>query len=282
MVGKLRFGRKQDPKEALREVFGDYELPTFPRIVNEAISMISSADVNLSDVGELLGKDPGVSARLLKMVNSAAFAPRRPIESVTQAVTMLGRNPVESLLISIAVKRSLPQDPGNGFDNHEFWVMSARRAAMAAEIAGRTDPPSRSSTFTAALLLDMAIPVLAGRQDQYMATMAESGQVGSVLCELEEARFGWTHAEVGSWMGATWEFPEHLVDLIADHHNLESEEGPVPVASLVSLLDPPEDQERLDALVELVDRYYGIQPDEVVQMIADSRVEALSVAAMFE
>ena len=62
MVAKLRFGRKQDPKEALREVFGDYELPTFPRIVNEAISMISSADVNLSDVGELLGKDPGAAS----------------------------------------------------------------------------------------------------------------------------------------------------------------------------------------------------------------------------
>lgn len=216
------------------------------------------------------------------MVNSAAFAPRRPIESVTQAVTMLGRNPVESLLISIAVKRSLPQDPADGFDNHQFWVMSARRAAMAAEIAGRTDPPSRSSTFTAALLLDMAIPVLAGRQDQYMATMAESGQVGSVLCELEEARFGWTHAEVGSWMGATWEFPAHLVDLIAEHHNLEPEDGPVPVAALVSLLDPPEDQERLDALVELVNRYYDIQPDDVVQMIEASKLEALSVAAMFE
>jgi HD-like signal output (HDOD) protein len=266
----------------LRDVFGDYELPTFPRIVNEAISMISSPDVNLSDVGELLGKDPGVSARLLKMVNSATFAPRRPIESVTQAVTMLGRNPVESLLISIAVKRSLPQGSSNGFDSHEFWVMSARRAAMAAEIAGRTDPPSRSATFTAALLLDMAVPVLAARQDGYPAMLAESGHIGSVLSEMEEAPFGWDHGEVGSWMGAAWEFPDQLVDVISDHHDLEPEDGPAPAAALVSLLDPPEDRERLDVLVELVNRHYAIPPDEVVQMIEGSRAEALSVAAMFE
>ena len=282
MVGKLRFGRKQDPQEALREVFGDYELPTFPRIVNEAISMISSADVNLSEVGELLGKDPGVSARLLKMVNSAAFAPRRPIESVTQAVTMLGRNPVESLLISIAVKRSLPQESSDGFDCHDFWVTSARRAAMAAEVAGRTDPASRSSSFTAALLLDMAIPVLVGRQDGYLDTMHESGRVGSVLSVLEEDRFGWNHAEVGSWMGAAWDFPEHLVDLIAGHHTLEPENGPVPVATLVSLLDPADDEDRLNELVVLVDRHYGIAREEVDEMIARSRVEARAVAAMFD
>jgi hypothetical protein len=128
----------------------------------------------------------------------------------------------------------------------------------------------------------MAIPVLAGRQDAYPATLAESGHVGSVLSEMEDARFGWNHAEVGSWMGATWEFPEHLIELIGDHHNLERGNGPVPVAALVSLLDPPEDQERLDVLVELVNRDCGIAPDDVVQMIENSRVEALSVAAMFE
>lgn len=279
MLKSLRGSRRKDPKASLRETIGEFELPTFPKIINEAIGMISSADADLGAVGELLSRDPGVSMKLLQIVNSASFAPRRPIESAKQAATMLGRNQVESLLISMAVRQSLPTPRTDGFDPASFWLASARRAAAAARLSDLTQPASKSSNFTAALLQDMALPVLAIRQDAYMQGFR--GHLHAKSVDEEVAEVGWHHGEVGSWMGEVWDLPTDLVRSIERHHvGLLAPDPDIPV--IVSALDPDDDPERVEIFVELVQTTLGVDADTSNDIITTSHLEATEIAAMFD
>ena len=280
MVRGLRLNRKRDPRGSLADVLGEYELPSFPRIVSEAIQKISGVDVNLAEVGELLGRDPGVSTKLLTLVNSTSFAPRRPIDSVTQAVTMLGRNQVESLLISLAVRGSLPSNGSHG-ERVRFWMLSARRAVLAAAVAEAIDPASKSATFTAALLQDMALPVLSSCRDGYRDVAEAVHASPDIAPVLEQERFGWHHGEVGAWMGQEWNFPEELLRAIEAHHDITSATGSTAIAAAASLLTPDDNPEAVDRLVELLSGRFGLDPDAATQLIVRSHGEAGEIAALF-
>ena len=272
--------RKKDPKADLFEIFGGYELPSFPRIVSEAIDKLSSAEVNLNEVGELLGRDPGVSMKLLSMVNSATFSPRRPISSVGQAVAMLGRNQVESLLISLAVSNTVASSSGD-FDFRSFWGLSARRAAMAAGLATLADPPSRSAAFTAALLQDMAVPVLTVRVGEYPAVHATAAHSGHSMVIDERNRFGWDHSEVGSLMARSWGFPDELASAIADHHTGLDAPPSTSIANTAALLADEIGDGDQEELIEHIAAVFGLSPDVSLELLERSHVEGREIATLF-
>jgi HD-like signal output (HDOD) protein len=278
-MGILRL-RKRDPKAGLAEIFGDYELPSFPRIVSEAIDKISVADVNLSEVGELLGRDPGVSTKLLGIVNSATFSPRRPVTSVAQAVAMLGRNQVESMLISFAVKDAMSTNSPE-FDYRSFWGLSARRAAMAARLAAVADPPSKSAAFTAALLQDMAVPVLSARVGGYTSVHGGAVHSGHALVIDEEATFGWHHAEVGELMAQAWGFPDELASVIGEHHAGAGHPPATLIANTAALLPLELDDAAQEVLVEQMRDLYGMAPESSLDLLERSHIEGRDIASLF-
>ena len=156
-MARLRREQAQaDGGTGLCDLLSGVELPTFPAVVMNAIEQLADPDVALDHVGDVLARDPGVSVQLLSVVNSAAFSPRNQVRSVHQAVVMLGRNEVESMLLSVAVHRSLPRDHAVGYEPDRFWAAAARRASVAVTFAEVVDPARRSEHFTAALLQDMA------------------------------------------------------------------------------------------------------------------------------
>lgn len=273
--------RPADPAAGLREALGGYTLPTFPHVITSAIELLSSPDVNLGEVGDLLSRDPGITARLLRLANSTTFAPRRPITSARHAVTMLGRNEVEGLLIALGVQQSLPAQPVGRFDPKDFWLVSSRRAVMAASIAGLVDPSARAESFTAALLQDMALPVLAQQAAAYPKVLDAVHNSGQDLLTVECERYGWHHGVVGGWMCATWDFPQNLTDLIINHHDLEPQTRDLPIARAVSLISPVGELARLEQTVEVIRAAYGIGPDEVLALLETSGREAGEVAALF-
>ncbi len=86
--------RKVDPEAELRRVLGDYQLPAFRGTVLRILDELRSPDASSSSVAAAVSVDPGVSTGLLKLVNSAAFGSARSVDTVAQAVTMLGNSSV--------------------------------------------------------------------------------------------------------------------------------------------------------------------------------------------
>ena len=95
---------KPDPGKELKAILGEVQLPTFPMIVTHALEKVRATESSTSEIADLVASDPGLSVGLLGTVNSAAFALRHRVRNIHHAVSLLGRNQLESLLISMAMR----------------------------------------------------------------------------------------------------------------------------------------------------------------------------------
>ncbi len=278
----LRPRAKADKKKELIQLLETYQLPSFPLVVTVALQKLRDPESSLSEVAERLAADPGVSAHLLRVTNSAAFSLRREIQSVHHAVSLLGRNEVEALLIASSVKGALPHRPGPGFAPNRFWKAAGRRAAAAKALAGVLHPDTKSESFTSALLEDMAIPLLAAvLRRGYGSVLLESYARGYDLAQLELSSFGWTHADAAGWMCKQWGFPKRITLAIERHHYTDlNAVGVLPAVSLVSLMQEPE-QSGNEELIEAVHSYSAIPRDKVSDLVAGAVQSSDEVARIF-
>lgn len=272
-------------RNTLADVIGDAELPSFPAVVARALALVRDADRPVSEAADAIANDPGLSVKLLGTVNSAAFALRHEVRSVHHAVALLGRNQVESILIASAVRQALPDAPAPGFRAPRFWSGSALRAALAGRLAEALDPATRSESFTAALLQDMAVPVLAHRRTADYGPLLERYHAEPcALHELERDAFGWDHAHVARMLCESWQFPALLTEAIACHHGTEDaaeELTHLPAVDLVAVLHESREAETVERLVELARSRHALEPDRVVAAVEAAREESAALAQAF-
>ncbi len=271
-MGLLR--RRKEAAASFDEVFDGLELPSFPHVPSSALERLSDPDVDLREVAEIIVADPGVSASILRRVNSAAFGSRRSVDSVHQAVGLLSVSEIEGMLISAGVRSVLPASTGNGHDPRQFWTAAARRAAIAGVMAAKVLPSQRSQVFTAALLQDMAIPFLAAERQDY-GQLIESWRDGKAdLPTLEFDSFGSDHAALAAQMCAKWEFPASLSAAIAAHHDSHREVERPAIVQLVALLRDTEDREDREAMIVAATETLHLPADAVEQLVAAGEEQA--------
>ncbi|MGB5180272.1 MAG: HDOD domain-containing protein [Gammaproteobacteria bacterium] len=266
----------------MKAVLGDYELPSFPVIILNALEKVRDADESAAEISELVATDPGLSVRVLTTVNSAAYALKHKVNNIDHAVSLMGRGELESILISMAVHEVIPTESIPGFDAHRFWGTAARRAALARGLADLIDPSSRSESFTAALLQDMAVPILARqRADDYGPVLEHWYSNGSDLATLERETFDWDHATVAMWMCDDWGFPERITEAIGAHHGTNDDLVALPAVSLVGVLREQGESTGVEQLVESAYENYGLSRDQVVELVETSFAAAEDIARMF-
>ncbi|MCP4084442.1 MAG: HDOD domain-containing protein [Actinomycetia bacterium] len=266
--------------QSVEELFQDYEVPSFSGVASEVLSMLSDPSIELPAIAQVINLDPGTSVSVLRLVNSAAVGFSRPVGSVQQAVVLLGRNQIESLLVCRAVGQALPRPASAGFDNRRFWLASAQRASIASALAEIVEPARQSEIFTAALLQDMAIPVMCERLDGYSDLHTEWVQ-GAItdLDEVEEERFGRSHEDVGAWMSTQWALPSDLVDLIDDHHHDDRDEHLT--AYLVAGWDLAGGVDQREQVIARSHARSGLDEDRVDAAITTALTEAHGIAELF-
>ncbi len=272
---KLRTSRFRRGGFDFKKELGGYTPPSFPALVTQALDLLADPEVDMNQVSKLLELDPGVTARILQFVNSAAVAPRSKVTSVKQAAVMLGRNQVEAVLISAGAGAAIPRVTGPSYDHNRFWVTAGKRAALASAIAEQVDPTRRSENFTAALLQDMAVPVLTQQAKPYSVLLDHWHNGSEDLASLEVETFGWHHGEVASWMGETWGFPDDFIDFMSDHHRLV--DNHLLPAQLVSPIREIGDEGDLE-VIETVASEFGLPAGSVVEMMASAEAQAQELA----
>jgi len=273
--------RKVNPETELRKVLGDYQLPAFRKTVLRVLDELRRPNASASSIADVLALDPGMSISLLKLVNSAAFSSARSIETVSQAVAMLGNSAVEALVLSIGVGSALPSAPAPGFDNTQFWAAAARRAATARALAELLEPSTKALSFSASLLEDMAVPLLAhNRGDRYGQILEAWHHGDGELYSLEASEYGWTHSDVASWLCDSWSLPEQLSEAIAGHHPSDSElQCPVAVQLAACLGD--EQGQGTEELIALAKERCGLAEDRTVQILREAAERAEELGSLF-
>jgi len=277
----IRRNRNQ-AAEALREAVGGHALPHFPGAVLQALSTLRDESSSLEQISDTLSFDPGVSVKLLALVNSSAFGTRMPVDDLPQAVQLVGRATLESLLISMSVRKALPTETP-GFDATTFWRAAAYRAVVARRLAETLCPREAHRAFTAALLQEMAVPLLAEcRGDDYRVLLERWREGGPGLCELEREAFGCDHAELGMLMCQTWDLPESLAVAVGGHHEAPGHENPAPDPVLLSsLLREPGPAPGIEELVVAARDLHGLHDGVVTELLEASLGDAEELGRLF-
>lgn len=277
MLQSLRARRAR--AEIVRRLDG-HEPPSFSASSLRVLAKLRDPEVSFDEVAEAIQWDPGLSVRLLQTVNSAAFASRVPIAEVKHAVSYLGRGPLESLVLAVAARGALPEPVVRGFDPGRFWCAAARRAALARALASRLHPALEGESFTAALLLDLAVPLKAAALGEaYGATLEEwHASPCSSLESVERAHLESTHCEVGALLATAWDLPGTLATAIARHHDGATSDDEVPPAlRLVAGMPEVDCPDAEEQLVEAAREGYGLDPDWVRGVLADSLQQAFDL-----
>ncbi len=272
---------RRDPKKQLKQVLGDHELPSFPAVAHDALGLIRRNDSSATDVGRTLAKDPALSLAVLKTVNSAAYSIPSKVESVAQAAGLLGLPSVESIVVSVAVARSIPTTSTRDFDLSAFWLVASWRAATARALAKEVRSPYADQAYTCGLLQDMAIPVLVHcLGEKYTDVLIQGQESGDALAELERTTFGWDHAECASWVCSDWAIPEFIAGCIASHHGAEIDGIDVPPEiSLVCHLRRMGDEAGIDRLVEEAQSRHGLDGERVRTIVSECAENAGELAS---
>lgn len=269
------FKNKVNPKAKLKEILKGYELPSFPAVVMQILQKIRSPYSSASDIAKSLSLDPGLSVKLLKIANSAAFSPTKKVENLTQAIALVGMSQLESLVLGVGVAKGIPRKTCQWHDPAEFWLTSARRALLAQDLAKIMCPSKESECFTSAFLQDMALPFLScHRSEEYDQVFKKWHLEGGDLAQLEKECLEWDHAEVATWICSEWGLPENIALAINNHHNpdADKEHGTLGPVRLVSILREDESNSGVDEMIAQARNVYNI-PEEKMQSIIDPAFE---------
>lgn len=261
------FGRLT-PQEKLVKALGEEELPSFPAVVFQVLQALRNPNCSSDAIAEKLAFDPALSTKLLRLANSAALSRRHPVKHIGQAVSLLGRAEVESLVLASGVSQALPQKAFPGYEPKRFWLAAARRAATARGLAEKVHRQTRFESFTAAFLEDMAIPLLARSEERY-APILEAYRAGDAsLMEMERETFGWDHAEIGRALSEQWSFPELLSDAIGKHHDMSAiAHMKAPAVVIVGELREMDDVPDPEPVVEAAHAHLGLSKDEAREVV---------------
>ncbi len=274
----LRFlkRRKKDPKEVIRDLFGNTELPSFPSAVMEVLGLLRDPHSDIAEIEHKIERDPGLSVRVLRTVNSAAFGLKKRVGHVGHAVSLLGRSRLEALVLSVAVNSALPMDSSNGFDYASFWLTAARRACLARRLAKMMHPVTEAEAFTAGLLQDMGIPLLAMHKGQEYIEVYKEWQRDpfSSLEQLEQDNLGFDHTQVGAIIAEKWELPPYLVTAIAEHHTWGVGHHAEEAIILVSLLRDSMVDNGSQKLIDTAVSEFGLDSFDLESMLAEAIEDA--------
>lgn len=205
----------------LKEVVAQMRsLPALPALYRQVQDELSSPTGSLARVGELIARDVGMSASVLRIVNSAYFGLNRPMTTVQGAVTFLGTETIRTLVLSVQVFQEAHGKAIPGFSLDALWNRSLETALCARTLGRREKVDTRvlDDAFLAGFFHDVGQLVLAQQLSaQYAAVLADTARGGRALAEVECERLGATHGDVGAYLLALWGMPDPIVDAVARH-----------------------------------------------------------------
>jgi HD-like signal output (HDOD) protein/ActR/RegA family two-component response regulator len=208
----------------IRQIVGGVDkLPTPIEISAELARLMQSSTTSVADVAKVVTRDPGLSAKLLQLINSAYFGTGQTTTSIQQAVALLGIDRLRYIALTASVFAS-PDDASldpttvasGAITLQEIQHTAMQTAALARSFA---EPAMRDEVYAAALLHDVGMIILAMRRRGDFARFCERERNGEDRIALEEELFGVSHADVGARLLAIWGLPSVIVDVVQYHHD---------------------------------------------------------------
>jgi len=271
-------------------------LPSLPTVAARVAGETQGEGASVKEVSDLIEKDMALSAKILQVVNSSLYGFTREIDSVEDAVGLMGFKQVGKLALGISVVSSFPQKEIFGFSYSDFWESSVSNAVAATVTASQLKPYSDNGLFPTALLQDIGTCVLVRHAPlayRNAIGLSQERNTHAVLAEKEV--LGTDHAEVGAYLAEQWNLPQTLQTAIRHHHftefgldlakdvGLNGESTTVKLVNLMTDVMFEEDGERkMGSLVDRAMVQLGLNQKQIDSIIRKLPKEIEAIRSLFK
>ncbi|MDD5167801.1 MAG: HDOD domain-containing protein [Syntrophales bacterium] len=198
----------------------DTKLSTLPVIYRQILEAISKPSSSSYDIENVISKDTNLSARLLRIVNSAFYGYPYKIDTISRAVNVIGTKQLSTLAIGVNIISIFKDIPPEIINMKMFWKHSVLCGICARIIASYMNIQNTERMFVAGLLHDIGRLVLYNNMSQEsLYTVMIAGEKGQSLHQAESDLFSLDHAVIGGELLTKWQMPMSLEDTVYNHHN---------------------------------------------------------------
>ncbi len=193
-------------------------LPSLPAIALQVLELTQKEQVDIAEIARIISKDPALSSKILRTVNSSFYGRSQSISTISHALVILGLQSVKTLVLGFSLVTRMAKTGSRGFKHIDYWRRSVYAATAARTLAGKLQIVQQEECFLAALLMDIGMLVL----DQVIGD--PYGQIHSrvsrhgELAMAEQAALGMSHGDVSGILAGHWKLPPVLAVPMSHHH----------------------------------------------------------------
>ena len=257
-----------NPTVDLHEVLKGAQLAALPQSAIRLLDLSKDPDNGPAEFAVTIEADPGLTSQVLQFVNSSYFGFSREIATVKLAITLVGIRTIKNFALWSDVFSLMPNPKCGALDVKRLWQDSLSRALFSRALGKALGLKDAEEAFAAALLQDMAVPLLAKELPQEYSELFEKRATdGAKLSELEREKFGWTHADAATEIAQTWNLPADFARLISGHTDIEAvlaqgDAQPDQLAVALSALLPSSSDETWTEVDQFEAAYARIKNDQ--------------------
>jgi HD-like signal output (HDOD) protein len=209
-----------EPLDLGRLTAGDPALGARPEVLSRLAQAMESPAASAIEVADIIQNDPGLTAKLLKVVNSALYGFPSRIETISRAVTVIGVQQLSALALGVTVMGMFKDIPKELLDVGRFWRHCLACACGSRALASAMGLPNTERFFVAGLLHDVGLLLLILQAPEHVRhVLAEVREHGEELLAAERRIIGIDHTMAGEALLSGWQLPPSLVAAAACHHD---------------------------------------------------------------
>lgn len=209
-----------------------HNLPNIPKVVQELIATFNSEDFNMEEIAQKISMDPVLTAKVLRLANSAHYGASRTVSSTSDAAVLLGFSTLRTLVLASGITGAI-QTP-EGFDRKAFWMENFGVAAIAKWLAPYCKL-DKETAFTCGMLASIGELLIQLLMPSEAKKIQSAIDAGGVRYEIENATLGYCYADVGAELARRWKFPDEIANGIKFHLQPDLAQDDFKLAGLINL-----------------------------------------------
>lgn len=225
-------------EKTLKEIEKIYSLPAKSSIMLEVTKLLDNPDATNADLSKLIGKDQGISSKVLSIANSPLYGLPRKVSTIDFAIMIIGFHDVKNIVVALSMIEAFKEKESKELHQNNFWIHSLMTGNAAKKLSEDLGFKISGEVFIAGLLHDLGIVVLYRyfkKQFNELVKLAEENKKS--ISEYEVDLLGFTHSEVGNMLAEKWNLPTALCDAIKYHHQPSLAPANQVVIAIIHLVD---------------------------------------------
>ena len=260
------------------------DLHSAPKVVQDILRQTKNLDFDMRTLTETLASDPALSAKILRLVNSASFGLRHPVTAIPQAVMILGQRTLRLVVMTFSLVGTLTKGGGSKLYS-AYWKNALTMAIVAKKLSRARTELDAEEAYSTGLLADLGILVLAQSQPTQYAQIYFGHPHDESLLVAEREAFGCDHAQIGSRLLTRWGFSPECAEAIRFHHENITDasdlELTIRTSALVSEMLWASKSSQLATVRSLLVSQFGFDTDKLISLAINCKEEIAAQADLY-